>query len=183
MKTDYDLIIAGAGIAGMITAASAAKHSHQNLKILVIDRNPRDEAGKKTSTGWVCGDAVSQGSLDYLQREVGISYGKPELEHEIHGVVAYSPDHESKAMFDGEGHVLNRRLFPQRQLRDAEKLGVEFQFDAYADSLVVDDGFIHRAALPLLQRQFHIQENGTARGRRYWLGLTPQNQPPDREPH
>ena len=142
MKTDYDLIIAGAGIAGMVTAASAAKHSNQNLKILVIDRNPRDEAGKKTSTGWVCGDAVSQGSLDYLQREVGISYGKPELEHAIHGVVAYSPDHESKAMFDGEGYVLNRRLFPQRQLRDAEKLGVEFQFDAYADSLVVDDGFI-----------------------------------------
>jgi len=142
MKTDYDLIIAGAGIAGMVTAASAAKHSNQNLKILVIDRNSRDEAGKKTSTGWVCGDAVSKGSLDYLQREVGISYGKPELEAPIHGVVAYSPDHESKAMFDGDGYVLNRRLLPQRQLRDAEKLGVEFQFEAYADSLVVDDGFI-----------------------------------------
>jgi flavin-dependent dehydrogenase len=142
MKTDYDLIIAGAGIAGMVTAASAAKHSNQNIKILVIDRNSRDEAGKKTSTGWVCGDAVSKGSLDYVRREVGISYGKPELEHAIHGVVAYSPDHESKAMFDGEGYMLNRRLLPQRQLRDAEKLGVEFQFEAYADSLVVDDGFI-----------------------------------------
>jgi geranylgeranyl reductase family protein len=142
MDTDYDVIIAGAGIAGMVTAASAAKHSSQNLKILVIDRNSRDEAGKKTSTGWVCGDAVSKNSLEYLEREVGIRYEKPELEQAVHGVVAYSPDHSSKAMFDGEGYVLNRKLLPQRQLKDAEKLGVEFRFESYADALVVQDGFI-----------------------------------------
>ena len=142
MNTDYDVIIAGAGVAGMITAASSAKHSKQNLKILVIDRNPRAEAGKKTVAGWVCGDAVSKNSLDYLQREVGIAYRNPELEQQIQGVVAYSPDHSSKATFDGEGYVLNRKLLPQRQLSDAEKLGVEFQFDAYADSLLVENGFI-----------------------------------------
>ncbi len=142
METDYDVIVAGAGIAGMITAASTAKHSNQNFRILVIDRNPRAEVGKKTATGWVCGDAVSKNSLDYLASEVGISYGKPELEQPVHGVVAYSPDHESKAMFDGEGFVLNRKLLPQRQLNDAEKLGVEFQFEASADALLVEDGFI-----------------------------------------
>lgn len=142
METDYDVIIAGAGIAGMITAASTAKHSNQTAKILVIDRNPRSEAGKKTGTGWVCGDAVSKNSLDYLASEVGIRYSSPELERPVHGVVAYSPDHESKAMFDGEGFVLNRKLLPQRQLSDAEKLGVEFQFEAYADSLLVEDGFV-----------------------------------------
>ena len=142
MQTDYDVIIAGAGVAGMVTAASAAKHSNQALKILVVDRNSRDEAGKKTATGWVCGDAVSKNSLDFLGREVGIRYEKPELEQPVHGVVAYSPDHESKAMFDGEGYVLNRRLLPQRQLRDAEKLGVEFLFDTYAEALLVEDGFI-----------------------------------------
>ena len=139
MNTDYDVIIAGAGVAGMVTAASAAKHSQQALKILVLDRNSRDEAGKKTATGWVCGDAVSKNSLDYLDREVGIHYGKPELEQAVHGVFAYSPDHESKAMFDGEGYVLNRKLLPQRQLKDAEKLGVEFLFETYAEALIVDD--------------------------------------------
>ncbi len=138
METDYDVIIAGAGVAGMITAASAAKHSNQNLKILVVDRNPRSEAGKKTATGWVCGDAVSKNSVDYLSSEIGIRYGKPELEQPVRGVVAYSPDHKSKAMFDGEGFVLNRKLLPQRQLRDAEKLGVEFQFETYADALLVE---------------------------------------------
>jgi len=142
VNTDYDVIVAGAGIAGMVTATSAAKHSQQALKILVIDRNTRAEAGKKTATGWICGDAVSQGSLDYLQHEVGINYGSPELEHRVQGVVAYSPDHESKAAFEGEGYVVNRKLLPQRQLNDAEKRGVEFQFETYADSLIVEDGFI-----------------------------------------
>jgi flavin-dependent dehydrogenase len=139
METDYDVIIAGAGVAGMITAASTAKHSNQTLKILVIDRNSREEAGKKTSAGWVCGDAVSKNSVDYLEREVGIRYDKPELEHSVRGVVAYSPDHSSKAMFDGEGYVLNRKLLPQRQLRDAGKFGVEFLFDTYAEALLVNE--------------------------------------------
>jgi 2-polyprenyl-6-methoxyphenol hydroxylase-like FAD-dependent oxidoreductase len=57
MEPDYNVIITGAGIAGMITAASAAKHSNQNHKILVVDRNPRSQAGMKTATGWVCRDS------------------------------------------------------------------------------------------------------------------------------
>jgi digeranylgeranylglycerophospholipid reductase len=142
MDPDYDVIIAGAGIAGMVTAASAAKHSNQNLGILVVDRNPREEVGKKTGSGWVCGDAVSKNSLDFLAREVGVQYGKPEVEHAVRGVVAYSPDHDSKAMFDGAGFLLNRRLLPMRQLSDAEKMGVHFLFDTYADGLIAEDGFI-----------------------------------------
>jgi digeranylgeranylglycerophospholipid reductase len=142
MDLDYDVIIAGAGVAGMITAASAAKHSHQNVKILVVDRNPREEVGKKTGSGWVCGDAVSKNSLDHLAREVGIQYGEPEVEHAVRGVVAYSPDHKSKALFDGEGFLLNRKLLPKRQLSDAEKMGINFLFDTYANGLIAEDGFI-----------------------------------------
>lgn len=142
MNPDYDVVVAGAGVAGMITATSAARHSNQNLRILVIDRNPRSEVGKKTATGWVCGDAASRNSIDFLEKEVGIRYGKPELEHPVRGVVAYSPDHESKAMFDGEGYVLNRKLLPQKQLSDAEKLGIEFLFETYAEGLIAEDGFI-----------------------------------------
>ena len=142
MDFDYDVIVAGGGIAGLITASSVAHHSKQNLSILVIDMNPQSEMGKKTGSGWVCGDAVSKASLDYLASHIGIRYGKPELERTVRGVVAYSPDHASKAMFDGEGFILNRRLLPERQRQDAEKLGVQFQFNAYADSLIAEDGFI-----------------------------------------
>lgn len=137
---------------------------------------------KKPQAGWVCGDAVSKNSLDYLEREVGIRYGKPELEQPVHGVVAYSPDHQSKAMFDGEGYVLNRRVLPQRQLRDAEKLGVEFRFEAYADSLVVEDSFIRGVQCR------SSKDNSTFKKTAQLVvddgfGLTSQNQPFYREPH
>jgi geranylgeranyl reductase family protein len=142
MEPDYDVIVAGAGIAGLLTATSAAYHSKQNLRILVVDRNPREEAGKKTAHGWICGDAVSKNSIDYLASELGLQYGEPELEKKVLGVVAFSPDHSSKAWFEGEGYVLNRKLLPQRQVRDAEKLGVEICFETYADSLIAENGFI-----------------------------------------
>ena len=142
MNSDYDVIVAGAGIAGLITAASTAYYSKQSLRILVVDRNSRAEAGKKTASGWVCGDAVSKNSIDFLAANLGIRYGKPELEKNVQGVAAYSPDHSSKVMFDGPGYLLNRKLLPQRQIRDAEKFGVEFLFETYADALIAEDGFI-----------------------------------------
>ena len=129
-------------MAGLVTAVSTAKHSNQNLSILVIDRNPKEEAGKKSASGWICGDAVSKESLDLLASKVGIHYGRPETEHPVEGVIAFSPDHKSKVIFDGEGFVLNRKLLPQRQVRDAERLGVEFQFDASAEAILTKDEFV-----------------------------------------
>ena len=41
-KTDYDIIVAGGGLAGLIVASSAAYYSNQRLKILVIDRKSID---------------------------------------------------------------------------------------------------------------------------------------------
>ena len=37
---DYDVIVAGGGLAGTITAQAISFYSNQNLKILVVDRNP-----------------------------------------------------------------------------------------------------------------------------------------------
>jgi digeranylgeranylglycerophospholipid reductase len=67
-KEDYDIIVAGGGLAGMIVAYSAAYYSKQSLRILVVDRNPLSVVGKKTITGWVCGDTcqielISNGSF------------------------------------------------------------------------------------------------------------------------
>jgi digeranylgeranylglycerophospholipid reductase len=143
---DYDVIVAGGGMAGLITAASIAVYSKQNAKVLVVDRNPPQEPGKKTINGWTCGDAVSKRSLDYLSDNIGIRYGSPELEHPVEGVLVYSPDHETKVLFEGEGFILNRKILPARQVNDAEKLGVEFVFGVACDELWKEDGFIRGVA-------------------------------------
>jgi flavin-dependent dehydrogenase len=142
VNTDYDIIVAGAGIAGMIVATSASIHSHQNLKILIIDRNPLPKAGKKTITGWVCGDAVGKNSVDYMTERIGIHWNKPEIEHPVKGVVAFSPDHETSVYFDGDGYILNRRLLPQRQYNDAVKVGIEFQWEVALRGVYAEDGFV-----------------------------------------
>ncbi|MEM2760133.1 MAG: NAD(P)/FAD-dependent oxidoreductase [Nitrososphaerales archaeon] len=142
MEADYDIIVAGAGIAGMIAATSASIFSKQNLSVLVVDRNSQPEAGKKTINGWVCGDAVGKNSVDYMSQRIGITWGKPEIEHPVKGVVAYSPDHETPIYFDGDGYILNRRLLPQKQLKDAEKVGIEFKWNVALRGLYADDGFV-----------------------------------------
>ena len=48
MKRDYDVIIAGGGLAGTIAAQSVHKYSGGNLSILVIDRSPEHMPGSKS---------------------------------------------------------------------------------------------------------------------------------------
>jgi len=139
---DYDIIIAGGGLAGMIVATSAAYYSKQSLKILVIDRNSFLDLGKKTLNGWICGDAVGKNSVDYMTSRIGISWGWPEIEHPVKGVIAYSPDHKTGISFDGDGYILNRRLLPKKQLEDARKLGVEVMENVALRSLLKDNNFV-----------------------------------------
>jgi flavin-dependent dehydrogenase len=141
-KYDYDVIIAGGGMSGLLTAAAVAYYSKQNTRVLVIDRNSDEEPGKKTINGWTCGDATSKGSLEYLRKNIGITYSYPELEHPVKGVVVFSPDHQTKVLFEGEGYILNRKLLPRKQVNDAKKLGVDFIFGVSVESLLAEDNSI-----------------------------------------
>ncbi len=141
-KADYDVVIAGGGMAGLITAASVGYHSKGNARILIVDRNKEEEPGKKTNNGWTCGDATSKRSLDYLAEHIGIRYDRPEVEHPVSGVYVYSPDRKSKVLFEGEGYLFNRKLAPRRQVSDAKKFGTEFMFGATTERLMWEDGWI-----------------------------------------
>jgi flavin-dependent dehydrogenase len=141
-KPDYDVIIAGGGMAGLITAASIGYNSKGKARVLVADRNRESEPGRKTNNGWTCGDATSKRSLDYLADHVGIRYGSPELEHPVKGVYVYSPDRKTKVLFEGEGYLFNRKVLPRRQVDDAKKHGTEFMFGATAERLLSEDGWV-----------------------------------------
>lgn len=138
MKTDYDLIVAGGGLAGMIAAQSAAHYSNQKLSILVIDRNPPIMLGRKSINGWICGDAVSKEAVDYMGSRIKAPWGKPEIEHSVKGVMALSPDRETSIPFDGDGYLLNRQQLPQSQYKEALKRGIDVEFEINLTGLVYD---------------------------------------------
>jgi flavin-dependent dehydrogenase len=95
--------------------------------------------GKKTVSGWICGDAVGKNTVDYMSSRIGIEWKYPEIEHPVKGVIAYSPNHETAISFDGEGYILNRRLLPQKQMKDALKAGVEVREQVALRSLVIEN--------------------------------------------
>lgn len=142
MKTDYDIIVAGGGLAGMISAQSAAFYSKQRLSILVIDRNQEPTLGKKTINGWICGDAVGKNTVDYMTERIKISWGNPEIEHPVKGVMAFSPDRETSIPFDGDGYMLNRQQLPKRQLADSKKMGINIQYSVALRNLIYENGTV-----------------------------------------
>src|SRR3954453_4970336 len=126
----------------MIVASSASYYSNQRLKILIIDRNSIEIQGRKTISGWICGDAVGKNTVDYMTDRIKISWRSPEIEHPVKGVVAFSPDHETKVSFDGEGYILNRKLLPQKQLKEAVNLGVEVTNNTIIRKLLIDNNYV-----------------------------------------
>ena len=119
----YDLIVAGAGMAGSLAAGIAAK---QGLNVLLLDRNDHETAGKKNNWGWTCGDAVAGSHIDYIQAKTGITFSKPGLDLKVDGVYAFSPDLGAKYLFDGVGYTLDRPEFEKVLLDFAVKNGAHY---------------------------------------------------------
>lgn len=136
---DYDVIVAGGGLAGMIAAQSASYYSNQRLSILIVDRNQQLSVGKKTINGWVCGDAVSKEAVDFMEGRIKVSWNKPEIEHRVKGVIALSPDKETSIKFDGAGYMLNRKQLPQTQYEYSKKHGINFNFGINLTDLLYED--------------------------------------------
>lgn len=136
----YDVIVAGAGMAGSLAATMLARNGKS---VLLIDRNKRGEAGKKTNWGWVCGDAVAKSHLDFIHEHIGdVAFSKPELDQEVDGVYAISPDMKSKFLFEGRGYVLNRPLFERKLLDAAIKSGAEYVSEFDVEGPLVENSFV-----------------------------------------
>ncbi len=137
---DYDVIVAGGGLAGTVSAQSVAHYSGQGMRVLVVDRSPERMPGSKSVSGWICGDAVSREAVDYMTERIGVRWGAPEIEHKVKGVMAFSPDRETSIPFDGDGYMLNRQLLPEMQNERARKMGIEFAFGVNLTGLQYEGG-------------------------------------------
>lgn len=139
-ETDYDVIVAGGGLAGTIAAQSVSHYTNQNAKILVVDRNPEYLPGRKSLAGWVCGDACSKEAVDFMSEHIGINWTRPEIEHDVKGVMAFSPDKETSIPFDGDGFMLNRQKLPEIQNDRCKKMGIEFDYEINLTGLAYENG-------------------------------------------
>jgi len=138
LNTDYDVIVAGGGLTGTIAAQAISYYSKQNLRILSVDRNPEHLPGRKSSPGWTCGDACSKEAVDYMTERIKVPWTRPEIEHDVKGVMAFSPDYETAIPFDGAGYMLNRQKLPEIQNARTKKMGVEFDFEINLSGLIYD---------------------------------------------
>lgn len=137
--SDYDVIVAGGGLAGTVTAQAIAYYSNQNLKILVVDRNTEFLPGRKSLAGWVCGDACSKEAVDFMASKIKVQWGRPEIEHDVKGVMAFSPDKETSIPFEGDGYMLNRQKLPEIQNQRCKKMGIEFDYEINLTGLIYND--------------------------------------------
>jgi len=138
MDADYDVIVAGGGLTGTVAAQSISHYSNQNLSILSIDRNPEMFPGRKSNAGWTCGDACSKEAVDFMTERIKIPWTSPEIEHDVKGVMAFSPDKETAIPFDGDGYMLNRQKLPEIQNARTKKMGVNFDFEINLTGLIYD---------------------------------------------
>jgi geranylgeranyl reductase family protein len=141
LKPEYDAIIVGAGIAGCIAATTLGTCA-KGSRILLVDRNPITEPGKKTTQGWICGDAVGEHHLKFVNERLGITFGPPEIENRVDAIFVCSPDRGVSHPFEGSGFLLNRPKFAQRLLNEAQKTGIEYRDLTRALALLTEGNFV-----------------------------------------
>jgi len=131
-KTQFDVIVVGAGTGGTTAARFAAK---KGLEVCLIDRKDRDDIGKK-----ICGDAIGKEIFDMLQ--ISPPSGK-EKSCDIKGAKLYSPNRKKCInMIDPKqtGYIVDRLEFGQRLLKEALDAGVEtFKDQTMALDLIYDN--------------------------------------------
>jgi len=141
MKPEFDVVIVGGGVAGCMTATTLGKRA-KGCRILLVDRNPTPEVGKKTTLGWICGDAVGERHMKFVQEKLGITFDSPEVENRVKELVVCSPDMSMSHPFEGSGCVLDRPKFARRLLSEALKTGIEYRESTHVTDLVSDGNFV-----------------------------------------
>ncbi|MFX0045732.1 MAG: geranylgeranyl reductase family protein [Candidatus Hermodarchaeota archaeon] len=133
---DYDVIVAGAGTGGAITAYTLAKKGHS---VLMIDRKERERIGLKT-----CGDALGDHHVKKMKEMIGLpDLPKDIVEHEVSGIDLYAPDGVNKLSMIGpstKGYSFNRHKMGQWLVSLTVKAGAEVMASTRVKRPLFDEG-------------------------------------------
>ena len=128
----YDVLVAGAGVAGLFAAYRLAR---AGFSVAVVDMKTEDRVGEK-----VCGDAVGEHHF----HEVGLEPPRVGVDAiaEFRGVKVYSPSKKAFVTVHGKGYALDRKAFGQRLLRLATGAGAEFLGGRFIMKPLVEESWI-----------------------------------------
>lgn len=148
MKSEYDVVVIGAGPAGSITAKTVAK---KGLSVLLIEK--RQEIGDPVR----CAEGVSK---VWLRKHI-------EPDHrwicaDVKGSRIYSPDGTMIEMAEeiagGEvGYVLERKIFDRALAYEASKAGAEVMVKTRATGLIIENGFVKGVNVSHLGQAYDIK--------------------------
>lgn len=127
MKTNYDIVVVGAGPAGSMAARFAAE---QGVSVLMLEKD-RD-VGYPVR----CGEAISKAGVEEF-----IPSDNKWIAAKISKFSFNAPDgSEAIIDFGDAGYVLERRIFDYELARTAAEAGAEIITRAYVNGLLFDDG-------------------------------------------
>ncbi len=164
MKTDYDIIVVGAGPAGSMAARFAAE---RGASVLILEKD-RD-VGYPVR----CGEAVSKAGVEEF-----ISPDEKWIAAHITKFSLTSPDGTEVIIeFGDAGYVLERRIFDYELAKTAAKAGAEILTRAYVNGLILDNGKVagvkyeYRGEQKELRSKIVIGADGVESRVGRWAGL------------
>ena len=129
MKTNYDIIVVGAGPAGSMAARFAAE---QGVSVLMLEKD-RD-VGYPVR----CGEAISKAGVEEF-----IPSDEKWITAHINKFSLNAPDGtEALVEFDDAGYVLERRIFDYELAKTAANAGAEILTRAYVNGLIIENGTV-----------------------------------------
>ncbi|HPC48491.1 MAG TPA: FAD-dependent oxidoreductase, partial [Deltaproteobacteria bacterium] len=132
MKQDmYDLVIVGAGSGGCATAKVAAE---LGLRVLLIDKRPKDKIGDKLTF-----DTIPAYTFDALG--IPVPQGE-ELDMRMLKLRVFSPSRKYSFEAHLDGYLAHRRLLGQRLLTYALDAGATLRDETEASDPIIEGGFI-----------------------------------------
>jgi len=132
-KKEFDVVIVGAGPAGVVAAITAAKNG---LQVALLDKKEKQLIGNKT-----CGDALDRNSPKLLKEKLGVEYPHgTEVADPIEKMIILGENSEAKISLDAPGFMVNRLEYGQRLLKEAEKAGTIIFDRTRGKKAIVRDG-------------------------------------------